>query len=168
MIEHCDHINCVYKDCEKYQVIKTRASKPQLKCYYYNNRGDAEMSKNIEQIILETSLPPDIQEYFEFRGVKGGNKKRFVSSKGKRYERDMFAIVMRKNAMVLLKTTLNVTLTISFNNHKREILNDYVTPILNGLLKAGVYENIAQIEKLTVIKGETARDSKVSILIEVV
>ncbi len=117
---------------------------------------------------LTLGIPPSINDYWGHRVVQPGGKKPFVQvyvkPKGKVYQEHVRqAVLVDHSGMfpvnsALFTNPVVVTLTFAFRDKRRRDIDNFVKPLLDALVKAGVMEDdklvdMLHVERRPVTKG---------------
>ena len=125
--------------------------------------GGQVTGEGAEVIVITLPPPPSINHYYRSVGSKT------LISKGGRDYRDtvaqMVGITLGRNQLPLLGR-LAVQVTYCPTDRRRRDLDNILKPLLDALLKAGVYGDDEQIDELRIRRGPVVKGGKVEVIID--
>ena len=114
---------------------------------------------------LELDLPPPPSVNHYYRSVNGGA---IISKEGRQYRKDVCQLIpfMVSRNSLPLAGRLTVSVTYYPPDRRRRDLDNLLKPLLDALLKAGVYLDDEQIDDLRVRRGPVVAGGKVEVIID--
>ena len=110
--------------------------------------------------LLQLPLPPSVNDYYGHH-CKFGYAKIYVKTKGKEYRKTVLDYVVKNDLQLRANVALSVNIILTPKSNHRQDVDNILKCLLDALTEAKVWDDDSLIYKLTIEKGEKAKEGGV-------